>query len=310
MNQKQWKEKIKNKQTQDDFWYWRNKAKKYFNLQKGYVIHHLRDTTEQQTFNNLYYERWGFDFDGVMKYCICITLDEHRKLHRYSEDSKKRMSEAAKNRKDKSILKGRIVYNNGIRKIILKPGEEIPEGFVKGMLVTENMKGHHLTKEAIEKQWKTKRERGTDKKSLETRKKMSEAAKRYKKTEEHLKHIREAAEKRKGCIPVNKGIKQSAETCKKISEKTKEAMSKPEVQAKIKAHIEKLKDIPYWTNGIKNKRSIECPGKGWYLGYTVSKKNIGNFWWNNGKIETKSKECPGEGWIRGRLNKIFYVRKG
>jgi hypothetical protein len=66
----------------------------------------------------------------------------------------------------------------------------------------------------------------------------------------------------------------------------------------------------YWTNGIKNKLSIECPGDDWYLG------RVGNFsnppkqknllWWNNGKENKKSLNCPGEEWSRGMLTDKIY----
>lgn len=64
-----------------DFWFYRNKAVKYFNLQKGEVIHHLFETKEQQDFNNSFYERWGFDFDGQMKYCVKMKKEDHDKYH-------------------------------------------------------------------------------------------------------------------------------------------------------------------------------------------------------------------------------------
>ena len=232
MNQKEWRLKSRNKNKEPNFWYWRNKAIKYFNLQKGQVIHHLRDTEEQCIFNDKYYERWGFDFNEKMKYCICISKEEHLKIHSISEDTRKRMSESAKKRECPN--KGRITYNNGEKMIRLKPDDPIPEGFKKGLLLTANRFGHHPTKEAIEKQWKTKKEKGTDKKSSITRRKMSEAAKKYKKTELHLQHIKEAAKKRKGQIPWNKGKKMSKDFCEKVSKYTKIAMNTDEVKAKLK----------------------------------------------------------------------------
>ena len=308
MNQKQWKKLTHSIDKPKDFWYWRNKAVEYFNLQKGQVIHHLRDTKEQRIFNDNYYERWGFDFNEEMKYCICISKEEHSELHKYSLETKQKMSESAKHRRGEQSNRGRIPYNNGKIMIRLKPTDIIPDGFTKGLLLTPNYFGHYLTKETIEKQQKTKKERGTNKKSLKTRKKMSEAAKKYKKTEAHLQHIREAAKKRKGQPSPIKGIKRSQEFCKKVSEATKKVMNTPEMLLKLKEAREKLKNTPFWTDGTKNKRCLDCPGENWYLGYTYSKKNIGVFWWNNGKIETKSKECPGEGWVKGRLHKCFYKR--
>ena len=80
MNRKEWKKLSKDKKNKE-FWFWRNKAVKFFNLQKGEVIHHLIETEEQKEFNKNYYERWGFDFDNVMKYCIKMTKEEHDNYH-------------------------------------------------------------------------------------------------------------------------------------------------------------------------------------------------------------------------------------
>ena len=63
------------------FWFWRNEAVKYFNLQPGEVIHHLMETEEQKIFNKNYYERWGFDLDGNMRYAIKMTKEEHDNYH-------------------------------------------------------------------------------------------------------------------------------------------------------------------------------------------------------------------------------------
>ena len=83
MNQKQWKYKSRNllPSEKEEFWFWRNKAVAYFNLQKGEVIHHLIDTEEHKKFNKENYERWGFDFDGNMKFCVKMTKEEHDEYH-------------------------------------------------------------------------------------------------------------------------------------------------------------------------------------------------------------------------------------
>lgn len=82
MNFKEWKTYIRtNTNTTSDIWYWRNEAVKYFKLKPGEVIHHLIDTDEQKEFNNKYYERWGFDLNGEMKYCIKMTKVEHDTYH-------------------------------------------------------------------------------------------------------------------------------------------------------------------------------------------------------------------------------------
>jgi hypothetical protein len=64
-------------------WYWRQKANKIlgYKHRAGLVIHHLCETEEQREFNLNYYERWGIDFDGQMKYCILMTVKEHKSYH-------------------------------------------------------------------------------------------------------------------------------------------------------------------------------------------------------------------------------------
>jgi hypothetical protein len=58
----------------------------------------------------------------------------------------------------------------------------------------------------------------------------------------------------------------------------------------------------FWTNGISNKMSFDCPGKSWKLG-RISRafppNQKGMLWWNNGQINKKSVECPGKEWSRG-----------
>ena len=81
MNMKEWKSNIKIVENRKDFFYWRNKAVQYFNLKPGEVIHHLMETDEQKEFNSKYYERWGFDFDGQMKYCVKMSKEDHDAYH-------------------------------------------------------------------------------------------------------------------------------------------------------------------------------------------------------------------------------------
>ena len=102
MNRKEWKKLSKSKKNKE-FWYWRNKAVKFFNLQKGEVIHHLIETDEQKEFNKKYYERWGFDFNETMKYCIKMTKEEHDNYHaslrkgkHNSKEHNKKVSESLK----------------------------------------------------------------------------------------------------------------------------------------------------------------------------------------------------------------------
>jgi len=165
MNRKEWlKQEKKN-------WEWRNKAVKYFNGKKGDVIHHLMETEEQRNFNNLYYERWGFDLNGEMKYCSLMNYEDHLKYHRgslewrnsisrsltgrkLSKEHIKNIVESRLKRKPKKVIEykysierrskmsdrkkgennnqyGKHWYNNGI---IAKPffENEVPIGWFKG----------------------------------------------------------------------------------------------------------------------------------------------------------------------------------
>lgn len=58
------------------------------------------------------------------------------------------------------INKGKVVYSNGERNIFLMIGQEIPEGFVKGVCITqEDMEGRRQRmKELNRKKWEAWRE--------------------------------------------------------------------------------------------------------------------------------------------------------
>ena len=118
MNQKEWRKarySIKDG-DRNSFFYFRNLASQLLGLKKGYVIHHLRDSEEARIFNDTYYERWGIDFDGVCRYCILMTEDEHRKYHSFSEETRKKIGEsnritkATKEYKDKVSGKNSYMY--------------------------------------------------------------------------------------------------------------------------------------------------------------------------------------------------------
>lgn len=108
MDQKEWKRLIhlSKDQRPKDFFKYRNIAEKLLGYKRrsGLTIHHLRDTEEQRNFNDLYYERWGIDFDGQMKYCICITTEEHKKLHTISEETRQKIAESVTTTKSKNKL--------------------------------------------------------------------------------------------------------------------------------------------------------------------------------------------------------------
>lgn len=91
MNQKEWKTLLNGPKEAipHGIFKFRNLAEKHFGYKRcsGMVIHHLRDTEEQRNFNDTYYERWGFDLNGEMKYAIMITKEEHTQIHRLSKET-------------------------------------------------------------------------------------------------------------------------------------------------------------------------------------------------------------------------------
>ena len=98
MNQKEWKtltQKPRSEIPHNTFKF-RNLAEKHFGYKRGsgMVIHHLRDTEEQRNFNDTYYERWGFDLDGKMRYAIMITKEEHAQIHRLSKETLEKRGKA------------------------------------------------------------------------------------------------------------------------------------------------------------------------------------------------------------------------
>lgn len=112
MNQKEYKyylQKVDKSQRPKDFFKYRNLAEKLLGYKRrsGLTIHHLRDTEEQRNFNDQYYERWGIDFDGQMKYCICITTEEHKKLHAISQETREKISKSVSISKTKLTVKER-----------------------------------------------------------------------------------------------------------------------------------------------------------------------------------------------------------
>ena len=98
MNQKEWKTLTQKPRIEipHDTFKFRNLAEKHFGYKRGsgMVIHHLRDTEEQRNFNDTYYERWGFNLDGEMRYAIMITKEEHTQIHRLSKETIEKRNKA------------------------------------------------------------------------------------------------------------------------------------------------------------------------------------------------------------------------
>jgi hypothetical protein len=53
--------------------------------------------------------------------------------------------------------------------------------------------------------------------------------------------------------------------------------------------------LPWWNNGSKNSRSLDCPGEGWVKGRIVTWR-----WFNDGSNNIRARECP-VGCTPGRL---------
>ena len=98
MNQKEWKTLLNGPKEAipHGIFKFRNLAEKYFGYQRGsgMVIHHLRDTEEQRNFNDTYYERWGFNLNGEMRYAVMITKEEHTQIHRLSKETLEKRGKA------------------------------------------------------------------------------------------------------------------------------------------------------------------------------------------------------------------------
>lgn len=61
---------------------------------------------------------------------------------------------------------------------------------------------------------------------------------------------------------------------------------------------------PWWNNGIKDTKSIECPGDGWVRGMIQK-----GYYWNNGTEQRVCSASPGTGWVRGGLTKTVNGRR-
>lgn len=102
------------------------------------------------------------------------------------------------------------------------------------------------------------------------------------------------------------GGKASVEQEKGIHVKIKHWVESPseELKAVRKKSGKKTGSKPWWNNGIKDTKSITCPGAGWVSG--MLKK--GNYW-NNGTKQKVCTDCPGEGWVLGGLGTTVTGRK-
>lgn len=91
-----------------------------------------------------------------------------------------------------------------------------------------------------------------------------------------------------------KGCKKTDEQKHNISEGTKKAMQHPEVIAKHRAAH----------NTEEYKSNIRAALSDFNVKQKMSEATKGSFWWTDGVENKRSKECPGENWHRGRTNRI------
>lgn len=73
--------------------------------------------------------------------------------------------------------------------------------------------------------------------------------------------------------------------------------------------------MTWWTNGIENCCSAQCPGPGGHNTVTrktnvsdttralISAQRKGLKYWSNGSLTVRAAHCPGPGWIKGQLKK-------
>jgi len=66
----------------------------------------------------------------------------------------------------------------------------------------------------------------------------------------------------------------------------------------------KTGSMPWWNNGVRDTKSIECPGEGWISGMMPK-----GHYWNNGMEQKVSNQSPGSDWVRGGLNRTVNGRE-
>lgn len=255
---------------------------------KANVIHHLRDTEEQRKYNDEHYELWGFELDEngneyfeYGKYVIFVTKEEHIEIHRDSDETRQKKSNASKfnwqneSYRNNLLQKMKDSWNgNDERKRRASEffsGRHHSEESKRIMSEHNHYKGKHLPDEVKKKisesekrkiieDWHKKRISEANKGkvfSQETKDKISESKignknPRYGKPGTMLgKHQSEEA--RKKISDSHKGKVFSEEHKRKISESCKGKILSEDTkkkQATIRAYVSKL----YWeyvnNNGI------------------------------------------------------------
>ena len=230
-------------------------------------------------------ENLGLYYNRPASELIFLTLSEHNYLHAKYTSKEKRdkftssmrgKSPTAEHRKHLSeALKGR------------RMSEEEKACHKKHW---EEQKGKSFSKEIREKMSKSHKENFTQ----EMREEVSKRFKGVPKSEETKRRMSESAKRR---ISEDKNYASKQSESIKNSERYQQAMAK-------------RKGEKFWNNGVIQIRALECP-EGFVRGKLPFseeyRKNIsaavkGKRWWNNGVICKRALECP-EGFVPGRLKK-------
>lgn len=225
-------------------------------------------------------ENLGLYYNRPASELIFLTLSEHNTLHgKYAPDERnKRRSDTMKGKSHPQSKETREYLSK------INTGKTIPKevrnkisNALKGRKCTEKERiAHSLCWTEEMKQEVSKRFKGKPK-SEETKRRMSESAKKY--------------------ISSNKNYALEKSNSIKQSEKYKSAMAK-------------RKGEKVWNNGVVEVRALTCP-----IGFVQGKLSLseehkkhmsasikGKKWWNDGVVNARAKECP-DGFVPGRLKK-------
>lgn len=120
MNQKEWKYLRDNQRSSLDFTYYNRvrkiqKSLQYNTDKDAKTIHHLRYTEAQRNYNDEHYELWGFEIDEngnehftYGKYVIFLTKEEHDAYHKFSSETRKKISDGVNKALDNGLREKRI----------------------------------------------------------------------------------------------------------------------------------------------------------------------------------------------------------